>query len=38
MESIMTGESKQMVNPSKTENYYFLLQKFNTYFTVVVID
>ena len=34
----MAGESKQMVNTNKTENYYFLLQKFDTYITVVVID
>jgi len=34
----MAGESKQMVNTNKTENCYFLLQKFDTYITVVVID
>jgi len=38
MKSIMAAESKQMVNPNKTENYYFLLQKFDTYITDVVID
>ena len=34
----MVDVSKQSVNPNKTENYYFLLQKFDTYITVVVID
>jgi hypothetical protein len=34
----MAGESKQSVNPNKTENYYFLLEKFDTYITDVVID
>ena len=34
----MAGESKQSVNPNNTENYYFLLQKFDTYITDVVID
>ncbi len=34
----MAGESKQSVNQNKTENYYFLLEKFDTYITDVVID
>ena len=34
----MAGESKQSVNSNKTENYYFLLEKFDTYITDVVID
>ncbi len=34
----MAGESKQSVNPNITENYYFLLEKFDTYITDVVID
>jgi len=38
MSTIIAGESKQSVNPNKTQNYYFLLQKFDTYITDVVID
>ena len=34
----MAGESKQSVNPNKTENYYLLLLNLDTFITNVVID